>query len=354
MKNQRKLEKVSLSEVLENRIFERRLKKTEMLALKERCTQYQAEAPPEWAPNLFLPYAQYFGTLSALKVRSVLEELEKWDYLNFKPEKFIDFGAGTLGASLGATDFFRERKIHDFRIHAYDLQLSPMKWAREEFKAHLPHEVHLALGSLKETHWENTLLVAVDVLNEMQMFKTDDSLDETSPAFKEILAWSRSLSPTSLMIFIEPASKTFNQRLLRLRDRLIQEAPVLLPCTHQFSCPALAQKEWCHEERDYKAHPHYWNLVRDMGFQRHFLQFSLLVLGAQKSKFKPEDARMVSRPLKSKGRCDKWLCSNGRRWKQSLLSRHQNERNTPYFEAARGDVIHLDQVLSSTELQRPE
>ena len=156
---------------------------------------------------------------------------------------------------------------------------------------------------------------------------------------QEIESWIERATPNTIILLLEPASRLVNQKFLALRDLLCQKISILLPCTHAKACPALIDDEWCHEEHPYKAPSAYWNLVREMGFRRNLLQFSMLALGKQASQFKREDARMVSRTLKSKGRCEKWLCADGKRWKESQLNRNQNEKNEAFFEAARGDII---------------
>jgi hypothetical protein len=335
MRNQRRAEKVSLSAPLERLFFRRHLRKREIEALKERCESYQIEAPRPWTGDIYLPYAQYFGLLSALKVKSALIDLELHGYLKVwaqSPVSMMDFGAGTLGASLGALDFLKERNHKISELFAVDQDSRPIEWARGEFRDFLPKKISFQ----KPQNFDYSLIVAVDVFNEMGL---RSEVNPNSSWFKEIESWIERATPNTIILLLEPASRLVNQKFLALRDLLCQKISILLPCTHAKACPALIDDEWCHEEHPYKAPSAYWNLVREMGFRRNLLQFSMIALGKQASQFKREDARMVSRPLKSKGRCEKWLCADGKRWKESQLNRNQNEKNEAFFEAARGDII---------------
>lgn len=323
--------KMELSKELEQFFFRSVLKRREIEALRARCENYQLQSAPQWSPGLFQSYSQYFGFLSALKIRSALFELAYRGYLKSlmgKKIQLLDFGAGTLGGSLGAVDFLQTQNIQVETLLAVDKDLDPVQWSAREFKDFLPKiqtSQHLP-KSLKP----GTLFIAVDVLNELQTWDSMVQLIKTIPE-------------DSLFVLIEPASKAHNQRLLQMRDEILPQLPkgvsLLLPCTHSMSCPALPVGEWCHEERDYKAPSVYWNLVHEMGFRRSRLAFSLLSFGSQESAFRPTDARVVSQILRPKGRCEKWLCSQGRRWKLSMLQRKRSDENAFVYDAKRGDVL---------------
>ena len=114
--------KIKLSKAFEERTFSGVLKKREREALYRRCTSYQLENPEPWCGDLYRPYSQYFGFLSALKVKACLEELKSFGYLETSQSfELIDFGAGTLGATLGAIDFASSGAIKLSSITAIDL-----------------------------------------------------------------------------------------------------------------------------------------------------------------------------------------------------------------------------------------
>lgn len=332
---------IHLSEKMEQKFFEKRLTVREIDLLKKRCETYQAREKPEWSKGLLRAYSQYFGFLSALKVKSALKEAWERGYLKtFENQSIslIDFGAGSLGGSLGAIDLLEEIKDAP-RVQsciAIDQDLTPCDWAQKEFSEEIPASVQLSKNFPKNLSMEKSIFIAVDVLNEL-----DPQRDQE--VIKKIETLLDQATETTLFIFIEPAGKEINRSMLQWRDRLLAKPDrryeLLLPCTHTKACPALPKKEWCHEDRDYKAPSVYWNLVKEMGFRRHTLSYSMLVFGNQKSAFQTHHARVVSRQLHSKGRCDKWLCADGKLWKASLMTRNQNQQNESYFNSRRGHVL---------------
>jgi len=330
-----------LTEALEQKFFAARLTAREIDMLKIRCETYQSLDKPDWSIGLIRAYSQYFGFLSALKVKAALREAGDRGYLDvFKDKKIslIDFGAGSLGGTLGAVDYFNHLnpsiKLKDLTL--IDEDFTPCDWAQKEFADFLPTSIQKFPSLPSRAKLESSIFLAVDVLNEIDR-------DEDSQVLKSVENLLDQMTETSLFIFIEPAAKHINQRMLAWRDKLLAKSDrtynLLLPCTHQKACPALPKKEWCHEDRDYKGPSVYWNLVKTMGFRRHNLSFSMLVFGGQASKFQSQHARVVSRQLHSKGRCDKWLCADGKLWKASLMNRHEKPENEAYFNSRRGHVL---------------
>lgn len=332
-------DRACVSEALQEQIFAGRLKKSETEALYRRCVSYQSEAPEPWSHDLYRPYAQYFGFLSSLKAKSILGEL--WNYGFLKPfEKtgfdLIDFGAGTLGATLGAVEFARESGLKMGTLTAIDQNIAPMKWGLEFFSDFFESDPELKTQLSSPREDRPQILIASDVLNECEGFQ---SRHFDSPALLPFFNWIKNMNDQSMVIWVEPANKKTNQNFLAARNHIKKFANILLPCTHSLDCPALEQYEWCHEDRDYLAPSQYWNLVREMGFHRDVLSFSFLALSKRTPIFSPQQGRIVSRDLRNKGRCDKWLCSNGKRWKAGLLKRHENDQNRSFFGGRRGDIV---------------
>lgn len=337
---------VELSVELERLFFSKVLKQVEIDSLKNRCDHYQLEKFHRWKASLFPSYSQYFGFLAALKAKSAMAELNKYGYLDplkSKPLKVIDIGAGTLGATLGVLDYLRDQNIAVNQLTALDAEIEPIQWASEFFRSwiNIPISAHKSLSFDDGQHdLSNTLVIASDVLNEAKVPVESLETFKGHPLGRLLAKGFEKADSTSLFLFIEPASKDINQNLLRFRDALSDGAMnILLPCTHSMKCPALADDEWCHEDRDYKGPSVFWNLVHKLGFERRRLQFSLLAIGKQPSRFGSHHARVVSRQLKNKGRCDKWLCGQGQRWKASILTRHEGPENQAYFDADRGDIL---------------
>lgn len=342
-----RIKKISLSPELEKRFFEEKLSKREILELKEISEAYQKFKNPEWSSLRYRPYSQYFGFINALKTRKVLEELWQYSYLNSSLGSidFLDFGAGTLGATLGAVDFFKEKKIKIEKLYSLDQDQSVMKWSMQYFKDFLPASIEF-LSHLKDQ--APRITVMANVWNEI-LFRSSDDEFHSNPIWQQLEQQMKTASEESLWIFIEPSSREINHKFLKLRDYLSQNLNILLPCTHQQACPALAANEWCHEERAFKAPNQFWELVRSLGYRQKNLLYSFLVVGKSTSQFRPSDARILSKDLGGKGRCEKWLCADGKRWKESRLSRFKNEQNASFYEGLKGDIIESASTFSDTK-----
>lgn len=329
-------QRVSLSSELEEKIFGQRLKKREIDALKQHCEAYQANRPASWSPSVLRAYHCYIGYLTALKIKTSLEEMQQSGYLHAleSPLRLVDIGAGSLGASLGAMDFFKDNHWEANRLLCVDRSLMATQWAAEEFQAFLPKKLYYQRQLPRLKNFKNHLILMANVWNELSEEEEEKWIDQISQ-------WKAKCEDSTFMILVEPSDRKNNHRFLRLRDRLSQDFSVLLPCTHQKACPALAQGEWCHEEREYQGASRFQELLQQLGFRQSFLSFSYLVLGGQKSRFRRCDARVVSRRLPGKGRASKWLCSDGRRWKESHLTRDKTEENQGFYDAKRGDVLDI-------------
>ncbi len=344
---------LTLSADLSSAIFHRAVTKAEAERLRLRCENYQREDFKGWDPAVFFPYSQYFGYLSSLKARAVMEELAQFGYLG-SSYRLVDIGAGTLGASLGIIDFCRERGIEIREHYAVDKDLKPLQWAKDHFSSYLsstvishnwPRPDRFNEPSTDQSS-QTSLYVLSDVFAENSQYCSSFEQMRQSPFAQNLLKAIRGLSEKSILIFIEPAHKKANRNLLHFRDLLSKEISILLPCPHSQPCPAIPQNEWCHEEKHFRAPDQFSQLVHRLGFARRYLQYSQLCLGPQDSYFKSHHARVVSRQLKSKGRCDKWLCQNGQRWKASLLMRHKKSDNASYYDSERGTVLDTRELES--------
>jgi hypothetical protein len=335
---------IQLSPELNGAFFRDRLGGDALKALKRRCEGYQAFNINEWRPSVFEGYAQYFGYLSALKVRSVLEELHHYNLLPTSGfDHLIDFGAGTLGASLGAFDFLRSIDQPPRQLLALDQDQKPCDWALKRFASFLPQKCEARVAQWPQMK-PRSLLISVDVWNESALMQDDEILKHHADEWVQLL---NAMDEESCVIWIEPATKIINQRLLSVRDRVLsvphRKYQLFLPCTHSQACPALPAREWCHEDRNYKAPLAFSQLVQRLNFRRTSLVFSLLVFGKKSPPWVEENARVVSRQIHSKGKCELWLCAKGERWKEQRLTRHRpKEGFDPFFDAQRGSVLLSD------------
>ncbi len=334
--------KLRLSEALASKFQHRKLKAEELESIRAMAEGYQNKLRLRWPERDFVAYQAYFGFLTALKAKSVVRELLQYQYLKDLNElEILEIGPGTLGASLGIVEGLSEHKIKVSKIVGIDPQETAFRWAKNEYSEFLPRRTEHALHLPKRLDDHPRLIVCANVINELEPNITDN------PIVRWLETQFKEASGKNLFVFIEPAEFEFNQKFLSLRDRWREMIRILLPCTHAKTCPALAQNEWCHEERPYEAPSEYWNMIKNLGFRQRHLSFSLLVLGKRPSTFQMRQARVVSSDVSGKGLCERWLCQDGRRWKQSNLLRERSDKNQPFYESLRGDVISLD-ILEDT------
>jgi len=327
--------RILLPDSLEKHFFRKALDQKQVLALRKLCESYQQNSQSHWKPSVIAPYSSYFGFLTALKFYRAMEELDSFGYLKAfqgRDLELVDIGAGTLGASLGASSYLTSKGLQISQISVLERKLEPVHWAHAEFSGFLPPRVRAIRRLPSRWPARPQIVLMGNVWAELWNSRSSRVQDEFLTSLKKA-------TQHQLFVIVEPADKATNQKLLEFRNEIRHETRVLLPCTHQRPCPALTQNEWCHEEYDYRAPARFWELVRGLGFQKSRLTFSYLCFGKQKPAFTASDARVVSQDIGGKGKCQKWLCAEGKRWKASVLEKHRNLQNESFLDAARGAVV---------------
>lgn len=168
-------------------------------------------------------------------------------------------------------------------------------------------------------------VVAAHLINELDM-----DLEGKS---RLILGWCRELmTDDGACILIEPALRETSRALLGLRDRLIAAGHfVAAPCLLQAPCPALArERDFCHA------------CAGAIAQGRSRVDFSYLVVRKQGRACDDRDRfRVVSDPMKDKGRLRLFACGPAGRLLVTRLDRERGEANTPFDRLARGDTFRI-------------
>jgi 2-polyprenyl-3-methyl-5-hydroxy-6-metoxy-1,4-benzoquinol methylase len=188
-----------------------------------------------------------------------------------------------------------------------------------------------------------SLILAGTLLNEL-------APDRRLPLVRELLA---RLTAGGALTLIEPATREHSRSLLHLRDRLLEagEASIVGPCTRHGPCPALAAPgDWCHECRLWSPPPELRALAAATGLRRRDLVYSYLTVRPGDAALPPRPGawRVVSAPLRSKGKHELVLCGEPGRLRVSLLLRHRSESNQPFLRAERGQLLWLEGELQET------
>ena len=227
------------------------------------------------------------------------------------PRRVLDLGAGT-GA---AAEAIRAR-WNNAEVVAVDRVPGPGMLGADVTRAVRPRGVDGRFD----------LIVAAHLLNEL-------ALDADGRA-RLVAGWCRDLlQPDGTCILVEPALRKTSRDLLAVRDRLIVGGLfVVAPCLWQGPCPALArERDFCHMSAN----------AISQGRSR--VDFSYLVLRREGtpctdlSRF-----RIVSDPMKDKGRLRLHACGPAGRLLVTRLDRDRSPGNQLMDEIARGAVVKIE------------
>jgi ribosomal protein RSM22 (predicted rRNA methylase) len=169
------------------------------------------------------------------------------------------------------------------------------------------------------------LIVAAHLLNEL-------ALDMDGRA-RLVQGWCRELlEEQGTCVLVEPALRETSRGLLSVRDRLIAAGLfVLAPCLWQGPCPALArERDFCHMS------------VAAIAQGRSRVDFSYLILRKQGTPNADNSVfRVVSDPMKDKGRLRFHVCGPVGRLLVMRLDRDRSPGNQLLDEIERGAVVSI-------------
>jgi ribosomal protein RSM22 (predicted rRNA methylase) len=173
------------------------------------------------------------------------------------------------------------------------------------------------------------LVVAAHLLGELPL--------DVDARARLVLGWCRELvAEDGHCLVIEPALRETSRALLGVRDRLLSAgAFVVAPCLWQGPCPALArERDFCHDSAEAIA----------QGRSR--VDFSYLLL--RKQGRASDDRclfRLVSDPMKDKGRLRWVACGPAGRHMVTRLDRDRAPGNRALDEIERGDLIRIEHPI---------
>jgi SAM-dependent methyltransferase len=280
-------------------VGERRLVGTEYLARPEFRREYEAEIAPrtEMALHRILP---------------------RVGFAPGRPRRVLDLGAGTGAAGRTICSHYASHP----ELVAVDTVPGPGIVVADVARGARPAGVHGRFD----------LIVAAHLLNELNRRM------ELDGQARLVAGWCRDLlEPDGKCIVVEPALRDTGRALLGIRDRLCTAGiHVAAPCFLQAACPALQrERDWCHDSAG----------VLVAGRSR--VDFSYLVLFPSASADPdPHRYRVVSDPLKDKGRLCFFVCGLAGRHKLMRLDRDRRPANQALDDAHRGDVLVLPEVVA--------
>ena len=229
------------------------------------------------------------------------------------PRRALDLGAGT-----GAVGKMVRARWSGAEVVAIDKVAAPGIVRADVARAIRPAGV---LGRFD-------LIVAAHLLNELPL-----DLDGRG---RLVAGWCRELlEEHGTCVLLEPALRETSRGLLAVRDRLLAAGLfVVAPCLWQGPCPALVrERDFCHASA--KA------IVQG----RSRVDFSYLILRKEGTpSADPSLFRMVSDPMKDKGRLRFYACGPAGRLLVTRLDRERTPANQVLDEIERGAVVRIERA----------
>jgi ribosomal protein RSM22 (predicted rRNA methylase) len=259
-----------------------------------------------------------------------------------RPLRILDLGAGLGATTIGAARAIRAAG-HDGPIEAMLVDREPtgLDLAAKLAEGVPGLTVTTRVGDAREADGRFDLVLLGQVLCELDPERPDR--DAIHAAWIADLL-DRRLTEEGSLVIVEPALRDGTRHLHRVRDRLA--ARVYAPCLHAGACPMLAREaDWCHEHVDVGLPEWLVPVARAAGLRWEGLTFAYLVL-RRDGRRRPGRLRVVSEPLVSKGRSDRWVCGElpegPGRMRLGRLDRHASDANAAWDALSRGDIVDVD------------
>ena len=323
--------------------------------IKDLSEAYNSGRPPAAPGALDLLAGLVFFTVADMpKAALPLAELVLGRELEppaGEPLRVLDVGAGCGGMTLGLLGLLEalDRRpalavtAVDSNLRSLELLARTVDEARrqEAFSWQLSlttrrQDLSRGLGDCEEAD----LILVGNLLNELP-----------SPArLPLVLRLLKQLRPGGHLLVVEPALRPIARDLHALRDQVVAEgaAGIFGPCTRQGPCPALTDdRDWCVEKRSWRPPPQLQRLIHATGLRRQNATFAFLSLnrhGATVCGERGDAWRVVSKPLRSKGKKELFVCGEAGRLLATRLNRHRTSGNRPLEQLRRGHLAWLEGI----------
>jgi ribosomal protein RSM22 (predicted rRNA methylase) len=304
-------------------------------------TRDQLAAPRDARADL-AARAAFFTIADAMKIGVPLAELAGRDALPARaPLRVVDLGAGCGAMTLGLLAALPASVVLD--VVAIDHDADALRIAADAVRRFAGARATIATrtGELARVELPGAdLIVLGSVLNELPP-------PAREPLVTRALA---ALADDGALIAIEPALRDTARALHALRDAVIARgaAHVFAPCTRTAApCPMLADaRDWCHEDRPLQLAPRADAVARTTHLRDAGMRFSYLVLRKTALPLVAHTValRVVSAPLRAKGKLEVFACGEDGRLKLRLLDRARSPSNRELSRARRGDVVLVDRT----------
>jgi hypothetical protein len=275
-------------------------------------------------------YISYFSMLNFTRAQAIFSEARRRGFLE-KAKVVADWGCGAGAASWA---LFTEIS------HSHDLIFKGIDQSRDALNEY--SQWSKFLGYQGETHQLS--------LSKIGEIKADTLI--LSYVLNEVKLWPEIPPSVKRMIILEPSTHQAGRELLKWREKKLTEGwYAWAPCTHQNSCPLLAQsgKDWCHHRVHWTKPEWFYELDRFLPMRNETLTVSYLLL----SREKPDQtfngvARVVGDEQEERGKTRQMICRGPYREFLSWLHRDQIS-----LKLHRGDLLKISDIveLKANELR---
>ena len=333
----------------------------EVIRLSRLFTKDRASIPDKYLQNegLRKAYLSYYLPSNLLKICLPLKELSlhQNNILSKEHLRILDIGSGPGSAALGVLEFFsRLEKKPVLEFTAVDHVAENLRDAarffascqdRYDIKASM-HTVKASVEKLDQLlKGHHDLIILSNMLSEL--FRNDEErIGRRIDILNKIL--QPYLTHDGSCIIIEPALHDTSREMLSVRDGLLAQGfHVYSPCLMNENCPALANpKDWCHEDVPWDPPAIIREIDKLTGLKKDSLKFSYVVLRKDNLSltdiYGPHSFRIVSEPIKSKGKIEFYLCGKGGRRLIIMLDKDRSPVNEVFGAVKRGDIVNFEKL----------
>jgi ribosomal protein RSM22 (predicted rRNA methylase) len=311
-------------------------------------------------PGLRRAYQRYFLPANLAKIHLPLAELARHrkGLLERERLRVLDIGSGPGTAILGVMEFFFRRESGPaLQFTAVDevgenLREAERLFAEQRNRTGLRASLRTVRASIVRqgqslSGEQFDIITLSNVLNEL-FHGDEDRIAKRCELLRELT--DRHLAPDGSMIIIEPALRETSRELLQVGCGLLNEGfHIYAPCPARGLCETLENpRDWQHEEVPWDPPDVVKEIDKQTGLRKDALKFSYLVL--RTDGFSLWDAcgsdawRVVSEPLRTKGKLEYHLCGRAGRFLVVRLDKDQSPANDHYGTLSRGSIVRFDGI----------
>jgi ribosomal protein RSM22 (predicted rRNA methylase) len=322
---------MTLEEVLESfhqKLLSRYKQGTLIKAFERISDRYRKESgfflqteEERWA-YLFTRMPATFGV-----AHKVFEELKR-RMPDLNPQSLLDVGAGP-GTGMWAAASSFEESLQSCTLLEKDHYFAAMGKQLAE---------HSSFPAVQRAHWKSVDMTTSLEVEPHDLTILSYSIGEIKESFWKSLLETLWSATGKALVIIEPGTPSGYQRMMKIRDMLLQLGGFLwAPCPHHQKCP-IARSDWCHfSARIARTSLHRKLKSADLGYEDE--KFCYLIFGKEPCAAYP--SRIIRHPMKHSGFVDVVLCQKDGIQK-TIFSKRDKEKYRGIKKMNWGDVIFLN------------